>query len=249
MTNHRWISGIFHSTGVKNVPAFKSAWNAMLGAFGPDGAYAAGNLIAYGRNLTFTTDREFQKAFHDAGPDAFEMTLIWRCHVLHWAARRGLELEGDLVEAGTYKGFSARVLCNMLNLAAQDRLYWLYDRFEVPKEELLRMPEHSDDLCDKVRAKFSDVPNVRVVKGSLPDSLAGATPQRIAFLHVDLNNAAAEIGTLDALYDRISPGGIIILDDYGWMNYRAQRDAHDAWFNARGKMVLELPTGQGMVIR
>ncbi len=65
----------------------------------------------------------------------------------------------------------------------------------------------------------------------------------------DLNNAPAEIGALDRLFDRVSPGGIVLFDDYGWLAYRAQKDAEDPWLAARGYQVLELPTGQGLVFK
>ncbi|WYX15476.1 hypothetical protein WJ974_02785 [Achromobacter xylosoxidans] len=68
-------------------------------------------------------------------------------------------------------------------------------------------------------------------------------------MHLDLNNAEAEIGALDMLFDRMVPGAVLILDDYGWLYYRAQKDAEDPWFARRGYRVLELPTGQGMVIK
>jgi O-methyltransferase len=42
---------------------------------------------------------------------------------------------------------------------------------------------------------------------------------------------------------------MLVLDDYGWEGYRAQKLAEDAWLQARGFHVIELPTGQGMVIK
>lgn len=39
------------------------------------------------------------------------------------------------------------------------------------------------------------------------------------------------------------------LDDYGWNVYRTQKDAEDARFAERGRTVIELPTGQGMVVK
>ncbi len=68
-------------------------------------------------------------------------------------------------------------------------------------------------------------------------------------MHIDLNNAPAEIGALEILFDRLSPGGILILDDYGWVGYKAQKQAEDPWLAARGYQVLELPTGQGLVFK
>ena len=59
----------------------------------------------------------------------------------------------------------------------------------------------------------------------------------------------AEIQALDALYDRLSPGGVIVFDDYGWAVARRQKDAEDQWFAARGLKILQLPTGQGLFIK
>lgn len=68
-------------------------------------------------------------------------------------------------------------------------------------------------------------------------------------MHIDLNQAPAEIATLDALFDRVVPGGMIILDDYEMFFYRAQKFAEDDWFGRRGYKVFPLPTSQGFVIK
>jgi len=87
------------------------------------------------------------------------------------------------------------------------------------------------------------------VKGEIPAVFERESPTRVAYLHIDLNQAAAEEATLDALFDRIVPGGIVILDDYEWAGYRKQKLADDAWFEARAYRVFPLPTGQGIVIK
>jgi hypothetical protein len=49
-----------------------------------------------------------------------------------------------------------------------------------------------------------------------------------------LNEASAELSALAALFDRVVPAGMVILDDYEWaMSYRAQKLAEDPWFEAR----------------
>ena len=83
----------------------------------------------------------------------------------------------------------------------------------------------------------------------MPDCLAEAAPDAIAFLHIDLNSPGAEIGALDALFDRVVTGGAIVFDDYGWHFFRRQKEAEDAFMAARGHRILELPTGQGLVIK
>jgi hypothetical protein len=83
----------------------------------------------------------------------------------------------------------------------------------------------------------------------VPDSFAIAVPEKVAFLHLDLNNMEAEIGTLEILWDRIVPGGVLVLDDFGWAAYRKQFVAEITWLGERGHRILEMPTGQGLVIK
>jgi predicted O-methyltransferase YrrM len=112
------------------------------------------------------------------------------------------------------------------------------------------MPEHGPDLHARVVAKFRSYPQVKVVKGNIPDVFDGQSPKRIAYMHIDLNEAPAEIAALDVLFERVVPGGIVILDDYEWSGlYRAQKLREDPWFESRRYRVIPLPTGQGMVIK
>ncbi|HEV7385676.1 MAG TPA: TylF/MycF/NovP-related O-methyltransferase, partial [Phenylobacterium sp.] len=98
----------------------------------------------------------------------------------------------------------------------------------------------------EVRARFAHFPNIEVHQGRVPEALADGCPEKIAFMHIDLNNSTAEIAALNILYDRISPGGIIILDDFGWASAHLQNEIETAWFAERGLRVLTLPTGQGL---
>jgi O-methyltransferase len=112
------------------------------------------------------------------------------------------------------------------------------------------MADHGPGLADEVRTKFAAYPQVNVVQGEIPAVFADRSPDRISYLHIDLNQASAEIAALDALFDRVVPAGIIILDDYEWaMAYRRQKLTEDPWFASRGYRVIPLPTGQGLVIK
>ena len=41
----------------------------------------------------------------------------------------------------------------------------------------------------------------------------------------------------------------VVLDDFGWCGYWRQRVAHEAFAAERGTQILELPTGQGLLIK
>lgn len=215
------------------------------------GIYAGDQLFTYHRNLGFLDDEKFMAAFNRHAATPTEKAILWRQSVVAWGARNALRLEGDLVECACYKGTTARIICDYLELAGRnDRRYFLYDLFEHdPSLPHHAMPEHGKDLFDSVKARFADCPNAFVTKGKVPEILTEVAPEKIAFMHLDLNNADAEVGALEVLFDRMVPGAVLVLDDYGWLGYRAQKLAEDAWFEKRGYGVLELPTGQGLLTK
>jgi O-methyltransferase len=216
-----------------------------------NGIYCGDNLFTYNRNLSFLEDVSFMSAFRRHAITPVEQAILWRISTVVWAVRNGLRLpEGDFVECACYKGTTVRIVCDAVEFGKTGRNYYLYDLFD--HDESLphhRMPEHGDHLYKQVKALFSDLPNVTITKGRVPDVLTQVVPEKIAFLHLDLNNAKSEIGALEMLFDRLVPGAVLLLDDYGWLAYREQKLAEDPWFMARGYHVLELPTGQGMVIK
>ncbi len=212
--------------------------------------FLADNLLTYGHTRGFLMEPRFVAAVLAARPEREESAVVWRTHTLCWAAASCQALDGDFVECGTYRGYSAEVILHFLN-GLPSRQFWLYDLFDPSGAagEGHRLAAHAPDLADQVRARFRAWDNVHVIQGKVPAILHDSAPDRIAFLHIDMNNAEAELGALDTLFDRVVPGAMIIFDDYGWIGYRAQKVAADCFMAARGLAVLELPTGQGLVLK
>ncbi|WP_158282359.1 TylF/MycF/NovP-related O-methyltransferase [Azospirillum sp. TSO5] len=192
--------------------------------------------------------------------------VAWRINTLVWAARAALRLpEGDLVECGVFKGDFAWCVARICDISPSGRRFFLYDSFaglhptlsnaddypEAPWHLDFANAEYRiDGLYEQVAARFADMNNVVVRKGYLPEALdQGEVPEKIAFLHIDLNSPTAEVMCLEKLFPKVVPGGIVILDDYGWKLYHRQKEAEDAFFTSLGYQVLELPTGQGMVVK
>ncbi|MFM9913964.1 MAG: TylF/MycF/NovP-related O-methyltransferase [Methylophilaceae bacterium] len=248
MKNH--LTTAFYCTSPEHHKGFIAGIQQAIQNIAPVGVFAGDNLIAINRNLSFLYDETFLAAFNKSMQSEKEQSLIWRVYVLCWAAKNGLKLDGDFVECACYKGDTARIVCDYLDLASSDKQYFLYDLFEHSEEmNHHAMHDHGETLFQKVQARFVDQKNVHVTKGPVPEILHQIAPEKIAFMHLDLNNASAEIGALEVLFDRIVQGGIIVLDDYGWLVYKEQKDAADAFFEERGYFVLELPTGQGLMVK
>ena len=54
-----------------------------------------------------------------------------------------------------------------------------------------------------------------MIRGFVPECFVEGVPDRIAFAHIDMNNAPAEIAALEAIEHRLIPGAMIVLDDFG----------------------------------
>jgi O-methyltransferase len=215
------------------------------------GCHFADNFLTWGRNLSMLDDAPFVAAAAANAESASDQAIIWRRYVLACAAYHCVQLEGDFVECGAYTGVGVKTIVDYLGGPAFPKTFWAYDNFEHDASMLNHsMPEHSAGLYERVREKFAGYPQVRVVKGLIPEVFTSACPERIAYLHIDLNQAPAEVAALEALFDLLVPGGILVLDDYEWAGiYRSQKLAEDIWFEARKYRVMPLPTGQGIVIK
>jgi O-methyltransferase len=221
-------------------------------------AFVSEGLATWQKTLPFMDDERFLEL---ASKHAHLLPIPnwhWNLQTVLWAAKQARAVEGQFVELGVFRGHTSIFLAEYLDFAAWDKRWYLYDTFEgIPTDQLDPGWADSNKAAynaqtfsyEEVRERFAPFPNIEVIKGRVPEILSETSPDRIAFLHVDLNNSAAEIAALDALFDRISPGGVIVFDDYGWATAKAQHDAENRWFAERGLQILPLPTGQGLFIK
>ncbi len=227
-------------------------------------------MLTLDRSASFRDDPKFQAvvsaaasgtgANHYSSPDG----ISWRFNTLIWAAKQAALVPGDFVECGVYEGDMSWVLTEMVDLGAIGRRLYLYDTFAGFSPKYSSPADYPDapqffDFADAeyrrpgiyqgVTKRFSSKPYVSVIRGVVPDILDSTAPAQIAFLHLDMNSPGPERGALECLYDRISSGGIIVFDDYGWAVFRKQKEAADVFMAHRGQAVLELPTGQGLAVK
>lgn len=218
------------------------------------GFYCGDGLVTFGRNLSFLDDEEFRQAFQTVihRSNYVGYGILWRLHVYCWSARTASRLRGAVVECGVAAGISSRVLCEYLDLLKGQNATMpeivLYDTWDSlsPNSEAFTATGES---FESVRSQFEAFPSVRLVQGWLPDSLHVYSPEEITFLHLDLNNAESERAVVSHLYDRVVTGGIILVDDFGFSGFRATNANLRDWARDVGQSILELPTGQGMLIK
>lgn len=189
------------------------------------------------------------------------INVAWRVQVCCWAADHAAHLDGDFVECGVFTGIYARAIVEYLDFGRRaDRRFWLLDTFEGIPDEVLTEPErrrgihrmnqkYGADCSAEVRATFAPFPNVHVIKGIVPFTLPEVKAEKVAYLSIDMNAAAPEIAALEHFWDRLVPGAMVVLDDYGFRAHIVQKIAMDEFARSRGVSILPLPTGQGLIVK
>ena len=72
--------------------------------------------------------------------------------------------------------------------------------------------------------------------GKVEDTLPGTVPERISLLRLDTDWYASTYHELKHLFPLLSPGGVLILDDYGY--WTGSREATDDFMAETGTEIL-----------
>lgn len=212
--------------------------------------YFGDNFFTWLRNNSAMEDVVFRNAWQSNIANSSDQALAWRRYILACAAYHCLNLPGDFAEFGVYRGTGVKTVIDYLGGTGFPKTFWAYDTFDYNPVQGHEFEGQEPGFFDKVKDRFKDYPQVKLIKGLLPDSFSQGMPESLSYMHIDLNNHAGEIAVLDALFDRLIPGGILILDDYEWAGaYRVQKKEEDQWFEKRQYRVFPIPTGQGLIIK
>jgi O-methyltransferase len=139
-------------------------------------------------------------------------------------------IQGDCIECGVWRGGTTIFMRGFLvaNQAA-DRVVWVADSFCG-----LPVPHYREDRgldlsaathpmlavnLETVRDLFERYglldDQVRFLPGWFKDTLPSAPIRELALLRLDGDLYESTINGLEALYDKVVPGGFVIVDDYG----------------------------------
>lgn len=231
--------------------------------------------ITHGRNINYNSDGlvvlnncdclneiRFKNAYeYSLSAEDWRMSGFdqrWRFYIVCYFANLAIKLEGDFVECGVFKGGYTLAILNYTNFETTNKTFYLMDTFDGLNEKYLNTSEKKSGLkelynaygnvYDFVENIFKDKP-VEIIKGTVPETLPLCKVEKISFLSIDMNCVEPEIAAANYFWDKIVSGGIIVLDDYGFMAHIEQKKAFDEFANQKGISILSLPTGQGVIFK
>jgi O-methyltransferase len=190
----------------------------------------------------------------------YSMTSVERMYALWQGVRHVVDhgIEGDVVECGVWRGGSSMLAARaLLDRESRDRTLWLFDTFEGMSEPSdrdvdaisgARMdaewethrgreedPVFAFGSLDEVRKNMASTTyppdNLRFVQGKVEDTIPAQGPERIALLRLDTDWYESTRHELEHFWDRLQPGGVLIIDDYG--HWAGAREAVDEFFLGR----------------
>ncbi len=170
---------------------------------------------------------------HDWPPTAETMVGRHRLANVRAAVETVLSegVPGDLIETGVWRGGVTILMRGILEAwGDEQRTVWVADSFQgLPAPDGERFPaDQGHDLsgvatlaisAEQVRANFARYglldERVQLLEGWFADTLPDAPISRLAVLRLDGDLYQSTMDALEALYHRVSPGGFVIVDDYG----------------------------------
>jgi O-methyltransferase len=178
-------------------------------------------------------------------------------------------LPGAIVECGVWRGGSMQAAARaLLGRGSGDRELHLFDTFEgmpppTAEDRRLEGPHASELLAAQpetgtlwAKASLEDVqagmartgyPDERVHyhPGLVQETLPALAPEQIALLRLDTDWYASTRHELEHLYDRLVPGGVLIIDDYDY--WEGSRRAVDEFLARTGHRLLLVPVDSARV--
>lgn len=203
------------------------------------------------------TNYDFEKEYLPLAEQCAPYTLTTpeRLYNLHLAVKYVVQhqIPGDFVECGVWKGGSSMMIALTLrSLGVTDRRLHLFDTYEgmtAPTAEDIRARDGASALeqykgrvadgrdtwikipLEDVRANMARTgypsEHVQFIKGPVEQTIPGAAPDRISLLRLDTDWYESTRHEFEHLYPRLSPLGVLIVDDYGyWQGARQATDEY-----------------------
>jgi len=134
---------------------------------------------------------------------------------------------GDCMETGVWRGGCTIFMRGLLKAyGVTDRTVWVADSFQgVPEPTLPQDEGHDLHLDTKLAVPLEAVQEnfrryglldeqVKFLPGWFEETMATAPVERLSLLRLDGDLYSSTISVLDGMYERVSDGGFVIVDDY-----------------------------------
>ncbi|MEM6325516.1 MAG: TylF/MycF/NovP-related O-methyltransferase [Bacteroidota bacterium] len=178
---------------------------------------------------------------------------------IHQLARSIAALPGDTMECGVYRGAGSYLVLTATE--GQGRTHHLFDSFEglsaptredTPADPSAHQYEAGElsiplETVQRNLAPFAD--RTRYYKGWVPERFPEVADRVFAFCYIDVDLYEPTRDAFEFFYDRMVPGGLLVCDDYGFVDCPGAKQAVDDFVADKPEEVVHLTSGQGVIVK
>jgi O-methyltransferase len=220
-----------------------------------------------GRPRTFY---EFDASFHHRYDAAVAATGAFgdpplrrmRFFALERVARQLRDVPGNACEVGCFRGLSAYIAAATFRDMQKELTFHICDSFAGLSEPTAADAAERDEpevhikardyRCSEteVRTHLAEFDFFEYHKGWIPAPFKKIDNERFCYAHIDVDLAEPTRESIEFLWPRLNPGGVMVLDDYGAMGYPGAKRAIDAFFEGRrDTFFIGQPAGGGIAVK
>lgn len=233
----------------RRLGAARKEWRLLSLRFAADRLF--GNYRLTWHQIDWWDDPEFNRFLERFGErGGFNSQRRWTV----WQLLRLIEsVPGDTAECGVWRGAGSWLICAATR--RQGRTHHLFDSFEG-----LSAPEAVDgthwkagdmsvgeEIVRENLRPFAD--SIVAHRGWIPDRFADVADRKFAFVHVDVDLRQPTLDSVEFFYPRLSPGAILVCDDYGCSTCPGATEAIDGFLADKPEKMVALDSGGGFFIK
>ncbi len=176
--------------------------------------------------------------------------------MLHQLLRLVNTVPGDTAECGVFSGSSSYVICQAnAEATVTSKRHHMFDSFEGLSAPKANDGDHwkAGDLSygvERVKANLHEFSQTTAYyPGWIPTRFDDVKDLRFSFVHIDVDLYQPTLDSMSFFYERINPGGIILVDDFGFTSCVGATQAVDEVLMNKPEAMLRLSGGGGFIVK
>lgn len=160
-------------------------------------------------------------------------------------------LPGHIAELGVYKGGTARLIARVVDPKKEIHLFDTFEGMPDPRRGCDKIGKgcFNDTSAEEVAEFLKVFKNVRIHKGLFPATAEVVKDRLFCFVHADGDFYESTIECLRFFHPRLTPGGVVVVDDYDYVDCPGVRKAIEEFLLGKPDFHLRLSENQYLIIK
>lgn len=205
--------------------------------------------------VDWMADAEFNSYLRRVGESAPLKSIgAGRHWMIHQLLRLTEAVPGDTAECGVFRGATSYLIARFASRSVPPKTHHLFDSFEglsipdVKDGPLWRAGDFAAD-AGTVMGMLAQFSNVQAHAGWIPQRFDDVANLSFSFVHIDVDLHAPTRDSIEFFYPRLSPGAVLVCDDYGMGTCPGATEAVNTFLAGKPEKMIALTDGGGFFIK